>query len=379
MRLFPFVYIFVYTLMHLYVVLKMKTTFKIKSKSVAFLMFFSITMVMLPVIMRLAELPDTSFLRNEILFWGFLWMGFMALFCIGLLICDVYNLLAKVCSRLFANNSTRLSLSAKYCFLIPFFIALMLVAYGHYEAQNIVIERITLYTNKFPASVNKLKIVHISDVHIGPIVREKKLKRIVQKVREAEPDILVATGDIVDGQINHNHNLIMPFNNINPRYGKYAVMGNHEFYVGIDQAVDFMQKAGFRVLRGDWVNVEGFLNIAGVDDPVAKNFTKEKTTSEKQLLSSLPRDNYTIFLKHRPDVKPDYLGLFDIQLSGHTHKGQFIPFNIVTNLIYEVHTGLERVSEDSYLYVNRGLGTAAPPIRILSPPEVAVIEILRTP
>ncbi len=98
--------------------------------------------------------------------------------------------------------------------------------------------------------------------------------------------------------------------------------------------------------------------------------------SEKTLLETLPRDKFTLFLKHQPVINRESLDRFDLQLSGHTHKGQIFPFNLVTQLFYPMHTGLSKISGNSQIYVSRGSGTWGPPVRFLSPPEVTVVDII---
>jgi len=377
MRLFPFIYASVYMLMHIYVIFRAKAAFKLKFKSTALLLFFAAIMVAFPIILRLSDISgDIYFPRREAFYCSFLWMGFILQFCFILAIYDIYRLLLKGLSLIRKNASTKLLLPANRAFFILLLVSIALVVYGRFEAKNIVTERITIYTDKLPSHLDKLRLVQISDVHLGILVGGETLNSVVEKVLEAAPDLLVATGDIVDGRINHNLELIEPFLRINPKYGKYAVVGNHEFYVGIEQAIDFLQKSGFIVLRGEAVSIEGLINIAGVDDPVSVNFG-HKPVSERDTLLSLPRDRFTIILKHRPEVKPDYLGLFDLQLSGHSHKGQIFPLNLITKFYYPVHAGFAKLPHNSYLYVSRGSGTSGPPIRILSPPEITVVEILR--
>jgi len=97
------------------------------------------------------------------------------------------------------------------------------------------------------------------------------------------------------------------------------------------------------------------------------------------LLSGLPQDKFTLFLKHRPIVDQDAKGLFDLQLSGHIHKGQIFPFSIITWLYYPVNSGRMNLTDNAFLYVSRGAGTWGPPIRFLSPPEVAAIELVHGP
>jgi len=101
-----------------------------------------------------------------------------------------------------------------------------------------------------------------------------------------------------------------------------------------------------------------------------------RNVSEKELLSRFSREKFTLLLKHRPLVDEDAIGLFDLQLSGHAHKGQIFPFSIITKLIYPNHAGLLKLEKNSRLYVSRGSGTWGPPIRFLSPPEVTLIELV---
>jgi predicted MPP superfamily phosphohydrolase len=224
--------------------------------------------------------------------------------------------------------------------------------------------------------VGRLRIVQISDVHLGLIVREERLKRILAIVKEAHPDILVSTGDLVDGEICKLNNLSGLLAEIRPRYGKYAVTGNHEFYAGFEQARCFTEDAGFTLLRGDVVIPGGLITIAGVDDPAVRIEGGSPNISEEVLLADLPEDKFTVLLKHRPLVDEKAAPFFDLQLSGHVHGGQIFPFTIATWLYYPVTAGYAKVSDRAYLYENRGAGTWGPPIRFLAPPEVAVIDLV---
>jgi predicted MPP superfamily phosphohydrolase len=213
-------------------------------------------------------------------------------------------------------------------------------------------------------------------MHLGLIVRKHRLEKIVEAMRAEEPDIVVSTGDLVDGQINDLPGLAELLRSIKPPLGKYAITGNHEFYAG-KQALVFTEQAGFTILRGKAVNVEGTLNIAGVDDPTGgRYYGLPKDGVEKKLLEGLQQEEFTLLLKHRPDVSKDTVGLFDLQLSGHTHRGQIFPFRFLTRIFYRHVSGFYKLSGNSDIYVSRGTGTWGPPIRVLAPPEVTVIELL---
>jgi hypothetical protein len=195
-------------------------------------------------------------------------------------------------------------------------------------------------------------------------------------VKRENPDLLVSTGDLVDGRLAQLPGLLEQFREIRPALGKVAVTGNHEFYVGLDGALAFTKGAGFDVLRGEVRDVGGVLTLVGVDDPAGRGFDlRGRSDGERDLMAGLSRDRFVLFLKHRPVIEEESLGLFDLQLSGHTHRGQIFPFNHVVDLYFSRSSGLHDLGH-SHIYVSRGSGTWGPPIRFLAPPEVTVIEIV---
>jgi predicted MPP superfamily phosphohydrolase len=163
---------------------------------------------------------------------------------------------------------------------------------------------------------------------------------------------------------------------ISPQYGMYAVLGNHEYYAGLQNSLDFLRRAGFRVLRKEQAKIAECLTIAGVDDPTGARWGDAGGSDEKGLLASPIQHRFTILLKHRPAVHPESRGRFDLQLSGHVHKGQIFPFNLLTWFFFPVSAGLNQLDDGSRLYVSRGTGTWGPPIRFLAPPEITVIDLM---
>jgi hypothetical protein len=204
-----------------------------------------------------------------------------------------------------------------------------------------------------------------------------RLTRIVEAVKQAKPDIFVSTGDLVDGELDGLNSLSNLLHEVKAPYGKFGITGNHEYYAGITKAIEFTERSGFRLLRDESVTIPGLINIAGVDDPAGRAYSSQvQGISERALLSKLPREQFTLFLKHRPVVENDVTGLFDLQLSGHVHKGQIFPFRLVTRLFFSWIDGLYHLPGNLLLYVSRGSGTWGPPMRFLAPPEVTVIELV---
>jgi hypothetical protein len=376
MRLFLLVFFFIYGALHLHAFLRVKAAFDFGARTGIILLFFFIVMVLAPVIIRQSENAGFDLFARYMAWIGYTWLGFIFLFFSASLLVDFYRLVVYLGSALLHKELAFFALTAKTVFIIPFFMAICISVYGYNEALNIRTEHVVINTTKLPKGVDRIRIAQISDVHLGLIVRKERLGLILEKVKAAAPDMLVSTGDLVDGQINSLEGLADMIKEINPRYGKFAVLGNHEYYAGLKQAIEFKKVAGFTLLRGEGISIDGIINLIGVDDPAAKYFNGYDESMEKRLLASFPRERFTILLKHRPLINKDSLGLFDLQLSGHVHKGQIFPFSLLTKIYYPKDAGLLRVN-GGILYVSRGSGTWGPPIRFLAPPEVTVIDIVR--
>jgi predicted MPP superfamily phosphohydrolase len=343
--------------------------------TIALIIFMAI-MVFAPILVRVLERMGFESMARLLAYIGYSWMGLLFLFFSTALLLDFYRLFLSFAILTLPTDLSFLTLSPRHSFLISFFISIIITIYGSFEAVNIRQEYITLRTPKIPPEVSRIRIAQISDVHLGLIVGKKRLERIIRKVKTANPDILVSTGDLLDGQADNLSGLADMLQKTATKYGKFAITGNHEFYAGLAHSVDFTEKAGFTILRGNGLNVSGLLNVAGVDDIAGKPYGLMKQVSEKAMLSKLPRNQFTLFLKHRPVMNKEARGLFDLQLSGHTHRGQIFPFSLITKLFYPNQAGLSRFEENAYLYISRGTGTWGPPIRFLASPEVTIIDLV---
>jgi len=375
MALFLLSFLLIYGGFHLNFFLKAKAAFTLQGWPFFLLAFFLLIMVFAPILVRISEQRGYDQLAISLAYFGYTWMGIVFLFVAAALAVDCCRIIISI-SSFILHIETWLQITAKQAFYIPLALSLLISVLGAFEAWDVRIEKLTLASNKIPASLNGLRIVQISDVHLGLIVRHKRLRKILNAVQKANPDILVSTGDLVDGQINKLEGLAEMLDDINPRYGKYAVTGNHEFYAGLEDSLAFTENAGFTILRNKGIGLTEYLNIAGVDDRTRRYSENQGAVSEASMLNELDRNKFTLLLKHRPVIDKKSLGLFDLQLSGHTHKGQIFPFNIITLLYFPVHWGCLNPVDHCYIYVSRGSGTWGPPIRFLSPPEVTLIELV---
>jgi predicted MPP superfamily phosphohydrolase len=376
MYLFFIIVFSIYGGMHAYVFLKTVKAFHPGITFKALLVLFMLAMTFAPFLVRISERYGLDLFARYLSYVGYTWMGVVFLFIAFSLGFDLFRFLVFAVEIILKLDLSNLKPTAFLSFTVPLLLSLSISCYGYFEARNIRTERVTIKTVKIPEEIGSIKIAQISDVHSGLIVREERLKRILEQLKRTEPDILVSTGDLVDGQIDNLSGLSELFGEINPKYGKYAITGNHEYYAGLQQAVNFTTNAGFTILRGEGITVNGIVTIAGVDDPAGRPYGLYTEISEKELLSRFPGDIFTVLLKHRPIIDEESADHFDLQLSGHTHKGQIFPFGLITKLYYPIHAGHLRFNDNTSLYVSRGTGTWGPPIRFLSPPEVTIIELV---
>jgi predicted MPP superfamily phosphohydrolase len=343
------------------------------------MVIFLATMVFAPVIVHFAEKNGFELFARFMAYIGYTWMGLLFIFVSVAFALDIYHLLINLGRFILHTDLSAITLSPRHSFTIALLFSVVIIGYGAFEAVMIRTEHVVIKTHKIPENIGRFKIAQISDVHLGLIVREKRLERILNQVKAANPYIFVSTGDLVDGQMDDLENLANMLKEIPVNHGKFAITGNHEFYAGLPRSLAFIKKAGFTILRGDGAAVSEWLNIVGVDDTAGNYYGLARSVSEKELLSGFSREKFTLLLKHRPLIDKDAIGLFDLQLSGHAHKGQIFPFSLITRLSFPAHSGLLKLEKTSLLYVNRGSGTWGPPIRFLAPPEVTIIEIVHEP
>jgi predicted MPP superfamily phosphohydrolase len=376
MSLFLITFFLIYGCMHFYAYLKVRSALVPGIAATLCIIFFMLVMTLAPLIIQKSEQYGFDLFARIMSYVGYSWMGILLIFFVCSLVIDTFRLVLYAGEFIVQGNFNYLKPTPRLAFFTALILSLSVSIYGSFEARDIVTEKVSITTSKLPEEVERLKIVQISDVHIGLIVREDRVNRIIKEVRRVHPDMLISTGDLVDGQIDNLASLSDILQEINPPYGKFAITGNHEFYAGLEQALDFTRKSGFTLLRGEGRTVNDVINIVGVDDPAGKRYGLFKDVSEKELLSKFHNGKFTLLLKHRPLIDKKSLGLYDLQLSGRTHKGQIFPFSVFTKLRYMNHAGYLKLMENTHLYVSRGSGTWGPPVRFLSPPEVTVIEII---
>jgi predicted MPP superfamily phosphohydrolase len=328
-----------------------------------------VLLILAPILVRVAESLHLEASAKAIAYIGYLWMAFVFLFFLMSISFDIIRYLTSF----FYSDAKSIPLKTIF-FGVAVFLSFVLVVYGFFDAQRIRVKKLEVKTEHFLPNNGSLRIVQISDVHVGLIIRGARLQTLLDIVRQTNPDILVSTGDLLDGELDN----VMPesekFISIKPPFGKYAIMGNHEYYAGINRSLEFTQKAGFDVLRDEVKHVAG-INIFGADDITAARIGLQKDKRAfDELLSSSYGQEFVLLLKHQPFVNQKEN--FNLQLSGHTHGGQIFPFRLITRLFFENNYGYYELGKNRLLYVSRGTGTWGPPVRIFAPPEITIIDII---
>ena len=370
MALFLLSYLGIYGIAHAYLAWRMVRAFQLAAPYPALFIVVSIFMILAPILVRILEHGGMLLPASLVARLGYLWMGFFFLLLSASIALDLIRGILAAAGWIWPHE---LLFTNQRALSVAILLALVASCYGLFEARNIKVEQVTVKSAKIPESAGRVRIVQISDVHLGLMLGKGRLKRILDQVAALKPDLIFSTGDLVDGQRNGLGGLDTELFALQAPLGKYGVLGNHEIYAGLASSSQFTEHSGFRMLRQQYQSPTDFLTVAGVDDPATGE--GETGASETALLATLPRDKYTILLKHRPTVEPGSLGLFDLQLSGHVHKGQIFPFNLITHLFYPAKMGLSEIGAGSLLYVSRGSGTWGPPMRVLAPPEVTVIDL----
>jgi len=363
--------------MHAYAFTRARNVFGFGVGPGVALVFFMLAMTVAPFLIRALELHEYERSARCYAYFAYTWMAFLFLFCSGSLVFDLIGLMMRTTGWITRSDVSSLLLSAQTVFAASLVLSVAICGYGYFEALNIRTERLLIETRKLPAGIDKLTIVQISDVHLGLIVQRNRLEKILALVKAENPDMLVSTGDLIDAQINHLTGLAGMFREVPAKYGKFAIMGNHEYFAGPDKAITFIKEAGFTVLRNESVTSGPPITLVGLDDRTGIQLKLRKPASEKDLLSKLSQDRFILVMKHQPLIDPPSIGLFDLQISGHTHKGQIFPFTLLTLFSYPMNAGRYELGKGSVLNVSRGTGTWGPPIRFFAPPEVTVYELVR--
>lgn len=325
-----------------------------------------------------------SFLSRSFYIFSGIWVGFLVNFLLFYALFGIFLLLFK-----FVGLNLNLVVIGRVLFAF----AVLYSCFGIYNVFHPRIKNIDISINNLPENWKGKKIVQISDLHLGKVLGKRFLANIVNKVDGIDPEAVVITGDLFDGVDGNLGDFVEQLNELKSKKGAFYVTGNHEIYLGVNDAISALEKTNIKVLNDEVVDVDG-LQIIGISFPAFGEMKDGKKIIEKNEIFDPAKPNILLYhsptnifadennnghgdIYFSPDVNFDNakeLGI-NLQLSGHTHKGQIFPFDFITRLIYGKYDyGLHQEGDFS-IYTTSGTGVWGPTMRTGSRSEIVVITL----
>ena len=271
-------------------------------------------------------------------------------------------------------------LRADSAMLVPL-AALLVTVLGFWNARRTArVVRVDVPVAALPAALEGFTVAQITDIHVGPTIKQHYLQAIVRKVNALEADMVAITGDLVDGKVHELADHVAPLAQLRSRHGSFFVTGNHEYYSGAHAWMAELRRLGVRVLMNEHVVLQqnqAAVVLAGVADFHADRFDPSHRSDPHAAIAGAPLDaGVRLLLAHQPRSAFEAAKAgFDVQLSGHTHGGQFWPWNLFVPLQQPFTAGLRRL-QDLWVYTSRGTGYWGPPKRFGAPSEITLLRLV---
>ena len=252
--------------------------------------------------------------------------------------------------------------------------------------RTAAVVRVDIPIKGLAAAWHGFTLAQISDIHVGPTIKQRYLRRIVEKVNALQADVVAITGDLVDGRVKDLGSQVAPLADLRSRYGTFFVTGNHEYYSGAHAWIDELRRLGLTVLLNQHVVIpqtgrhamaDSPLVLAGVTDFSAAHFDPaHKSDPQAALAGAPPQASVRVLLAHQPrSAAAAAKAGFDLQLSGHTHGGQFFPWIYFVRFQQPFTSGLHRL-QNLWVYTSRGTGYWGPPKRFGAPSEITLLRLV---
>jgi len=366
----------IYGLLNIYIFYKgWEIVSHIPTLKITYFIVFLFTALSFPV-GRFLERIRISFFSNFLTWFGSIYLAVFAYAILFFLFFDILQLAIRLIPLLSVFYYKNLNEIRTIIYLIILFTIMVLVIIGLINAASPIVRKLRIKINK-RSPQKTLKIALASDIHLGTIICKKRIEKIIEKINEINPDIILLAGDVVDEDLKPviNQNLGETLKKLRSRYGIYAVTGNHEYIGGEEAAVKYLTEHNVRVLRDELLCIDNSFYLVGREDISIKQFKKIYRTSLEKILEKANTKLPIILMDHQPFNLSDAVkNKVDLQLSGHTHHGQLWPFNIITTKIFEISWGYKKIN-DSHFYVSCGVGTWGPPVRTGNKPEIVYLKV----
>jgi len=256
-----------------------------------------------------------------------------------------------------------------------------LTGYGVAQARQIPeVVTIDIPLNNLPPAFHGFRILQITDLHVSQTIRRDYVRGVVETAMAQQPDMVAITGDLADGSVDSLRSETAPLSDLAAPYGKYFVTGNHEYYAGVDAWLEEITRLGFTPLLNEHRRLTrngSEIVLAGITDYRASQIDPQHASNPKKALAGAPEGRVNIMLAHQPKsiFQAEAAGA-DLLITGHTHGGQFFPWNHFVSLDQPYVQGLHRHG-NTQIYVSRGTGYWGPPMRVGAPSEITVLHLKR--
>jgi len=323
---------------------------------------------------RLGEKLFPSNFIDSLTFIGSIWLGTLYYLCLFTALIDIIGFINKRKPFL----SPKLTQYPRFIAVVVLCTTLGLISYGTWNARHPVTRSYEITIDKTTGPLETLHVVMVSDIHLGNIITNQRLTKLINRINQLEPDIILLAGDIVDGNVEvlPKQNMIANFTRLHSTFGTYAILGNHEYFdQKPDQAIDYLEQGNVHVLRDQWTLIANAFYLVGRDDLSRQRYTGTSRQDLGTVMTGIDHTLPILLLDHQPHVLQDAVDQgVDLQLSGHTHLGQLFPNSLFTKNIFEIDWGYLR-KESLQVLVSCGVGTWGPPIRIGNHPEIIDLTI----
>lgn len=303
---------------------------------------------------------------------GGTWMIYLLYFFVMAILGDLVRLIDyffSVFPDSFYANYDFIKLA--YLLIVTFLlIVFSIIGNRKFRKTEIVHKKLVIPARK--STLSKIRIVAVSDVHLGDLINVRSLRRFIKKINGLNADIILIAGDLFDRNLKsvERQGMTDVLRTLEAKYGVYGILGNHEYIGNVKKAVELIEKAGIKLLRDSYFEIEGGICVIGRDD-----FTNKNRKTINQILENSNNELPTILLDHQPvNLSEAVESKIDLQISGHTHNGQIYPINHIVSLIYKLGYGYKRIG-NTHFYVSSGLGIWGAPIRIGTQSEIVCFDV----
>ncbi len=368
----------VYTLLNVYIAKNIyraiSTLFPKTSKKLFNVCYFIASLFFLSYFLFdfFSDSDSYSTIRTALYWVSSVWMGFF----VYLLLFYVAKDLLIFLTKLFKIQKNPLSpkQTVLYC-ILPFVFALTVSVYGIINASDI---KTVQHTVKSTQAEDGFKVVLVSDLHLGAVQSESRLPEIVEKINEQSPDLVCIAGDIFNDRyssLKNPEDAKQQLQKIKASYGVYACLGNHDGGNELNLILNFLKDSNIKLLHEETKTITDKISLVGRTDgsPIG-GFGKMKRLKTRNIMDTIPEEKFVIVMDHNPARISEYEDNADLILCGHTHKGQIFPANLITNAMYDIDYGHQKI-KNTDVVVTSGAGTWGMPMRIGSNCEIVVITL----